>query len=472
MAHYRHRRYDYERRKLLVTAVLAAVTAVSGVAFWVGGISRRSQTRPAPEAASMFRVAPRPRQAVTLVATPMRIALARPTATEAPAPSATPAPTRAPIMGVTFVPTLEATQPAYAEPIFAPNADLGDGRPSYVCSVNTQAGAHILQLIQTAGLDLRHGFHLGILVLPDAQTRPEDALDCQVTTLDRVALLDSGVVTLVVGESAGADAIWSRNLTTLDALQGKRLAVVSDSASEYFALAALQSRAALAAGAVDIVRYPSGAEALRAYRAGEADAISIRAPVPRGDMLGRPLVSTRDIRSVVDVVVTSQRSIDMRAEVVQAFHRAWFAAIHLQSTDFPAAARLIASWGRAELTGIGMDTAQRDLRAQLNGLAQADLRQNVVTLTRGTLLTKRAADAAAAWRRAGRLPAAAGGVRSDASFARAAADAVTEHGADFRAVFPNASYSLADEGELALAPTIAVIDPPQTPQPLSLDRAP
>jgi hypothetical protein len=459
---------------LLATGALSAVIAVAGVAFWVSGISRRSQPQAAQAVLPAAANPPLARPVITLVSTPIRIVLVRPTASPSPQPSATPAPTVAPKLGVTLAPTLEPTRPALAGPIFAPEADLNDGRPSYVCSVDTPADAHLLQLIQMAGIDERNGFHLGIQVKLDANTPGDGAVDCQITTLDRVALLDTGVVTLVVGESAGADAIWSRQLSTLDALKGRRLAVVSDSASEYFALMALRSRAAPGAEAVEIVRFASSEEAQAAYQAGETDAISIRATADASGSLGRVLISTRDVRSVVDVVATSQRSIDERAATVQAFHRAWFEALKLQSTDFPAAAKLIAAWGRPELTGIALDTAQRDWRVRLNSLAQADLRQNVAALTRAPHLGIRAADASAVWRRAGKSPSAPDGVRRDPRFAQAAADAFAKDGQDFRGVFPNTTFSLADETELALAPTIAVIGGPQTPSPapLSIDNAP
>ena len=102
------------------------------------------------------------------------------------------------------------------EPIWGPNYDPNDGRPTYVCGADAFGSYFTLQQMQMSGLDIENGFHLGIVPfdLTDEYTVTEDqrtALldagqwDCLLTTLDSVALSSPGVITAIVDESAGAD---------------------------------------------------------------------------------------------------------------------------------------------------------------------------------------------------------------------------------------------------------------------------
>jgi hypothetical protein len=110
--------------------------------------------------------------------------------------------------------------------------DTKDGLPQYVCAADAFASYYILEQMQVSGLDVKHKFHLGIVpFLLDGsggkydvdEARRGDLLssgewDCQLTTLDSVALNGAGIITAVVDEcrcrsnlgQAGSNAERSR----------------------------------------------------------------------------------------------------------------------------------------------------------------------------------------------------------------------------------------------------------------------
>lgn len=288
--------------------------------------------------------------------------------------------------------TLQLTSPA---PIFAPDAKLDDGLPTYICGADSFGSYFTLQQMQMSGRDVAHGFHLGIVPFAldddpayDVSEEQRTALlnqgqwDCLLTTLDSVALASPGVITAIVDESAGADQLWARDIATLNDLKGKRIAFSRGSVGEYFMYYTLSIARLNPRFDVTLVPQDSVAEAVAAFNAGQADAVSGWEPdiYDAEQSGGKPLLSSAQLRIVMDVIVTSRQSIQGKADLVQAFHDAWFETLKAQVEDFDASAGQIAAWGHNDWSFVYADTAGDDLRAWLGSVAQADLGDNAFVM--------------------------------------------------------------------------------------------
>jgi hypothetical protein len=121
------------------------------------------------------------------------------------------------------------------EPIWGPDYDSADGRPSYICGADTFGSYFTLQQMQMSGKDIEHGFHLGIVPFfldddpaYDVSEEQRTALlnsgvwNCLLTTLDSVALSSPGIITAIVDESAGADQLWARDISTINDVEKRR----------------------------------------------------------------------------------------------------------------------------------------------------------------------------------------------------------------------------------------------------------
>ncbi len=279
-------------------------------------------------------------------------------------------------------------------PLFAPNYDPADKRPTYVCGTDSFASYITLLQIQVSGLDVQHGFHLGLVPLQfndreyalsqqDIDTALKTgAWDCNPNTVDGVASTNNGVITAIVDESAGGDGIWARNLSTIYDLKGKRIAYVAGSSSEFFARYALSVAQLDPATDAILMPFDTPDEAVQAFNAGGADAVSAWEPQlsEAGKGGGRPLVTSDQLRIIVDAMITSRKSIDECPVVVQAFHDAWFEALKYQFEHFERAASQIGAWGHADWSGISADNSAKDFGAALKQIAQADLNDNVYVL--------------------------------------------------------------------------------------------
>ena len=131
------------------------------------------------------------------------------------------------------------------KPIWGPGYKENDGLGRITCGAYAFSADYVLQQIQIAGLDVKHGFHLGIVpfylnenYVVTAKERTDalqnGTLDCLLTTFDLIALEDPGVLTTFINESAGGDQLWARNVASLNDLKGKRIAFEADGPSEYF----------------------------------------------------------------------------------------------------------------------------------------------------------------------------------------------------------------------------------------------
>ena len=214
--------------------------------------------------------------------------------------------------------------------------------------------------MQMSGKDIEHGFHLGIVPfflnddpLYDVSEEQRTALlnsgnwNCLLTTLDSVALSSPGVITAIVDESAGADQLWGRDIDTINDLQGKRIAFSRGSVGEYFVYYALSIAQLSPRSQVTLVPQDSVEDAIDAFNNGQADVVSAWEPniYDAEQSGGVKLLSSEELRIVIDVIVTSRQSIQSEADLVQNFHNAWFDTLKSQVEDFEGASQQIAAWG-------------------------------------------------------------------------------------------------------------------------------
>ncbi len=325
------------------------------------------------------------------------------------APTATPGP-----LVIQPTATLQLTSP---EPVFAPGAKLDDGLPKYICGADAFGSYFVLQQMQLAGKDAAHGFHLGIVPFfldddpaYDVSEEQRTALlnqgqwDCLLTTLDSVALTSSGIITAIVDESAGADQLWARDIATVNDLKDKRIAFSRASVGEYFMYYTLSIARLNPRFDVTLVAKDSVAEAVEAFNAGQADAISAWEPdiYDAEQSGGKPLLSSAQLRIVMDVIVTSRQSIQGKPDLTQAFHDAWFETLKAQVEDFDAAAGQIAAWGHNDWSAVQSQTAADDLKAWLGTVAQADLGDNAFVMSDPTPIVTRLEIARRVWAASGR----------------------------------------------------------------------
>ena len=311
---------------------------------------------------------------------------------------ATPAATPATKVTV-FAPTAQAAEAQSAstavtnterlKPIWGPNYKENDGLGRIVCGAYAFSGDYPLQQIQMSGLDIKHGFHLGIVpfylnenYVVTAKDRADalanGTLDCLLTTFDLMSLEDPGILTAFINESAGADQIWARGIKSLNDLKGKRIAFEANGPSAFFVydlLATVQIKPE----DVQLLPQDNQPAAVKLFNDEGADVVAGWEPfiLDAGKTGGELLASTRDFRSILGGIVMSRQAMQTKRTVIQLFHDAWFEAMAAQETDFAQSASQIAQWGHNDYLGVKPETAADDLRTLLGGVAQANLADNV-----------------------------------------------------------------------------------------------
>ncbi|VAW38636.1 hypothetical protein MNBD_CHLOROFLEXI01-3736 [hydrothermal vent metagenome] len=281
------------------------------------------------------------------------------------------------------------------DPIWGPNYDADDDLPSYICGADAFGSYFTLQQMQMSGKDIENGFHLGIVPfflnddpLYDVSEEQRTALldsgnwNCLLTTLDSVALSSPGVITAIVDESAGADQLWGRDIETINDLKNTRIAFSRGSVGEYFVYYALSIAQLSPRSQVTLVPQDSVEDAIDAFNNGQADVVSAWEPniYDAEQSGGVKLLSSQELRIVLDVIVTSRQSIQNNADLVQNFHNAWFSTLKSQVEDFDTAAQQIAAWGNNDWSFVYPETATDDFALWLESVAQADLGDNAFVM--------------------------------------------------------------------------------------------
>jgi ABC-type amino acid transport substrate-binding protein len=302
------------------------------------------------------------------------------------------------------------------ESVWAPGYDPNDGLPTYICGADAFGSYFTLQQMQMSGKDVEHGFHLGIVPFllddnPDYDISEEQRTallnsgqwDCLLTTLDSVALASPGIITTIVDESAGADQLWVRDVNTINDLKDKRIAFSRGSVGEYFVYYTLSIARLNPRFDVTLVPQDSVADAIEAFNGGQADAVSGWEPdiYDAEASGGVPLLSSSQMRIVIDVIVTSRQSIDGKADLVQDFHDAWFGTLKAQVEGFDTAAAQIAEWGHNDWSFVYPESATEDLTLWLESVAQADLGDNAFVMRDTTPIVNRLEIARRVWAASG-----------------------------------------------------------------------
>jgi ABC-type nitrate/sulfonate/bicarbonate transport system substrate-binding protein len=325
-------------------------------------------------------------------------------------PTAIPSPT------VAVIQAPPTPVPVVAQPVYAPGANLSDGLPSYVCAADAFGSYFTLQQMQMAGFDVHNGFHLGIVPFylednPDYDIAEEGRVaalssgqwDCLLTTADSIALSSAGTITAIVDESAGADQLWVRDVPTINDLRDKRIVYSRGSVGEYFVLFTLNVARLNPRFDVTLVPVDSVLEAVESFNRGQADVVSGWEPdiYEAEESGGVPLLTSDQLRIIIDIIATSNQAIENKPTLVQAFHNAWFQTLKAQAEDLPTAAGQIASWGHNDWSFVYPESATDDLQAWLGTIAQADLSDNINVMRAPDSLIQRLEIARRVWAASG-----------------------------------------------------------------------
>src|SRR5262249_61911966 len=104
---------------------------------------------------------------------------------------------------------------------------------------------------------------------------------------------------------------------------------------------------------------------------------------------------------VLDVLISSRPALTSKAEAIQAFHDAWFAALKTMIDTPDQAEQAIIQWGHSDWTFV---EKPGDLKGLLEPLAQATLGANQIAFHQPQLLGSRLREAPGIWARAAQSP--------------------------------------------------------------------
>lgn len=287
------------------------------------------------------------------------------------------------------------------------------GQPVVRVGFDAFASYYPVILIEQLGLDDKYGFQIELVPFctSDSDCYSEDergemmnsgALDVLLTTIDKPALDPSvGIVTTLVDETDGADMIVSSaNVRTFNDLVGTGIAYAEGSVGEFFVyylLATMQIKPSQ----VTLVPAADVDEATAMFTDGFVDAVSGWEPnIDPALETGSRLIDSGRLRVVVDVIVSSHRSVNERRDAIQAFHYAWFEAVRMTFDEPNRAEDVVIGWGSPDWTGVA---TSGDLTGWLETIAQAGLGANQFAMSDPSLIAERLEEASHVWQAAGRV---------------------------------------------------------------------
>lgn len=278
--------------------------------------------------------------------------------------------------------------------LFGPNYDPADGKPTFTCMTDPSAAHLTLLQMQTQGLDVANGFHLGLvpIELNDgeyglseetyAQMMRESKFDCILERIDENVELDFGHVTAVLDESAGGNGIWGRGIQNYYDLNGKTVGYRDNSSAKYFVKYVLSILPGETRKTVTVKAYDTMEEMFAAFDKGEIDAVSAWEPYlsRTAQKGGAPIVTSDQLRIISNAIVVSKKALADKKLVIQNFHRAYFQALKAQIDDPDAAGEAIAKWGYNAWSGVPVQGAGKTMREILSASATATLEHNVALM--------------------------------------------------------------------------------------------
>jgi ABC-type nitrate/sulfonate/bicarbonate transport system substrate-binding protein len=248
-----------------------------------------------------------------------------------------------------------------------------------------------------------------------SETRRGDLLqnggfDVLLTTMNSYALWggpDTGRVTAIIGESAGADkaVVQTSKINTFNDFYGKAVSYSDSSVSEYLLYYMLRA-GGVPADAVIRFGQENLNQAVRRYNDRESHAVvgwtSSDLDVAMKQTGSKVLMTSDQFRVTTDVIVTGVKALQTRPAAVQAFHDAWFEANKVVFEHPEQAAASMNNWNGS---WTGVETTQ-DLTDALGEFAQATLADNRVMFSDQNLpvLQARYKEAEAVWAWGGRQP--------------------------------------------------------------------
>ena len=189
---------------------------------------------------------------------------------------------------------------------------------------------------------------------------------------------------------------------TLNDLKGKRIAFEAGGPSEFFIYYLLNTVKLNPKQDVKLLPQLTIDSAIAMFNEQKADVVVGWEPtIFDAKKSGQLLVSTKDFRPIVDVIVTSREAVADKRSLVDIFHDVWFDAIETQEKDFTSAATAIASWGHPAFTGINPNSASQDLRSLLTNIAQANRADNARAVYTPSVLIDRLRSMRKIWAAAG-----------------------------------------------------------------------
>jgi hypothetical protein len=203
-------------------------------------------------------------------------------------------------------------------------------------------------------------------------------VDIMATTLDKLALNPGiGKLTGLIGETDFDDMfICNSSVGNLNDLLYKRIGAPRGAISEFFALFFFPLVGIDPVTQVEMVLYENADDTAEAYQNDLVDCIAVWFPVSELaiDAGGHVIMDSSELRIVVDVLISSNQSIQNKYSAMSAFHNSWFQALDSQFCNPGAAEQSIIDFGLNDWTEIWAPT---DLTIWWETTPQADIYDNI-----------------------------------------------------------------------------------------------